>query len=146
MLICFFLCVGANAVVRLNRADTDCWFLAVSSSFVLKSEEKTLKSSELKIQWKYKTKPIFQNAWPHPILVQRCSREAESHTLLFLVSHFHVGEAPREGVVKQVSVSHSADFRKYCSNTIVCNNCVLQRPGCSVVSKTENFLNAYKKW
>jgi len=56
-----------------------------------------------------------------------------------------VSEAPREGAVKQVSLSHSADYRKYCSNTTVGNNCVMERPGFSAVIEAQSFLNAYKK-
>lgn len=48
-------------------------------------------------------------------------------------------------VVKQVSLSHSADFRKYCFNAAVWNNYTPESPGFSVVIEAKGFLNVYKK-
>lgn len=76
-------------------------------------------------------------------IVLRCSREAKRQTLLFWFYEFHLAEAP--GVVKQVSLSHSADFRKYCFNATVWNNCMPKRPGFSVVIEAKSFANVYKK-
>lgn len=82
----------------------------------------------------------------HVQFLSREAQEKQRHTLLFWFYQFHVGEAPREGVVKQVDLSHSADLRKYCSNTTVWNNCMLETPGFSVVIEAKSFQNAYKKW
>lgn len=77
-------------------------------------------------------------------IVQRWSREAERQTLLFWFYEFHLAEAL--SVVKQVSLSHSADFRKYCFNATVWNNHMPERPGLSVVIEAKSFLHVYKKW
>lgn len=75
----------------------------------------------------------------HAQFLFRDAQEKQRHPLLFWFYQLHVGKAPREGVVKQVSLSHSADFRKYCFNTTVWNNCVLETPGFSVVIEPTVF-------
>lgn len=45
------------------------------------------------------------------LLLFRNAQEKQRHILLVWFYQFHEGEALRESVVKQISLSHSSDFR-----------------------------------